>query len=123
VISNFSCKICKTFWLDIDKTKQNIIDAIANVDKSKLIVIANVTSRSKIDHLGIDQDNVIFKPVTLTKLKAILTKTASTSPELVEKAIQAQATQFDAKVRFDMMASKGDKKRGLELLDKLDTSV
>jgi len=32
-------------------------------------------------------------------------------------------TQFDAKVRFDMMAAKGDKKRGLELLDKLDTSV
>jgi len=29
-------------------------------------------------------------------------------------------TQYDAKVRFDLMASKGDKKRGLELLDKLD---
>ena len=28
-------------------------------------------------------------------------------------------TQYDAKTRFDMMASKGDKKRGLELLDKL----
>ena len=90
--------ICKTFWLDIDKTKQNILDAITNVDKSKLIVIANVTSRNKIDELGIDQDNVIFKPVTLSKLKAILNKTASTSPELVEKTVQAQATQFDAKV-------------------------
>jgi len=90
--------VCKTFWLDIDKTKQNIIDAVANVDKSKLIVIANVTSRSKIDQLGVNQDNVIFKPVTLTKLKAILTKTANTSPELVEKAVQTQASQFDAKV-------------------------
>jgi len=29
-------------------------------------------------------------------------------------------TQYDAKVRFDLMASKGDKSRGLELLDKLD---
>ena len=29
-------------------------------------------------------------------------------------------TQYDAKVRFDLIASKGDKKRGLELLDKLD---
>lgn len=29
-------------------------------------------------------------------------------------------TQHDAKTRFDLMASKGDKKRGLELLDKLD---
>jgi len=30
-------------------------------------------------------------------------------------------TQFDAKTRFEVMASKGDKKRGLELLDKLDS--
>jgi signal transduction histidine kinase/DNA-binding response OmpR family regulator len=90
--------ICKTFWLDIDKTKQNIIDAVANIDKNKLIVIANVTSRAKIESMGINQDNVIFKPVTLSKLKAILTRTASTTPELVEKQLQTQATQFDAKV-------------------------
>ncbi len=32
-------------------------------------------------------------------------------------------TQFDAKVRFDMMASKGNKKIGLELLDKLDKTL
>ena len=29
-------------------------------------------------------------------------------------------TQYDTKTRFDLMSSKGDKKRGLELLDKLD---
>ena len=29
-------------------------------------------------------------------------------------------TQFDAKTRFDTMASKGDKTKGLELLNKLD---
>jgi len=89
---------CKTFWLDIDKTKQNIIDAVANIDKNKLIVLANVTSRNKIDEMGINQDNVIFKPVTLTKLKAILSRTAEASPELTEKALQTQATHFDAKV-------------------------
>ncbi len=90
--------ICQTFWIDIDKTKQNILDAITNVDKSKLIVIANVTSRAKIDTMGVNQDNVIFKPVTLTKLKTVLTRTASTTPEVVEQTVQAQATQFDAKV-------------------------
>ena len=30
-------------------------------------------------------------------------------------------TQFDAKTRFDLLASKGNKTRGLELLDKIDT--
>jgi hypothetical protein len=29
-------------------------------------------------------------------------------------------TQFDTKTRFDLMASKGNRARGLELLDKLD---
>ena len=29
-------------------------------------------------------------------------------------------TQFDAKTRFDLMAAKGDKVKGLELLEKLD---
>jgi CheY-like chemotaxis protein len=90
--------ICKTFWLDIDKTKQNILDAVTNIERSKLIVIANVTSRNKIDDLGVDQDNVIFKPVTLSKLKSILTRTAEAAPELIEKSFQTQATHFDAKV-------------------------
>ena len=31
-------------------------------------------------------------------------------------------TQFDAKTRFDLMASKGNKIKGLELLDKLDNN-
>jgi len=31
--------------------------------------------------------------------------------------------QFDAKVRFELMASKGSKKEGLALLDKLDETL
>ena len=29
-------------------------------------------------------------------------------------------TQYDAKTRFDLMSSEGNKRRGLELLDRLD---
>ena len=32
-------------------------------------------------------------------------------------------TQFDAKTRFDLMASRGDKRKGLDLLDKLDENL
>ncbi|WP_295421356.1 ATP-binding protein [Sulfurovum sp.] len=90
--------VCKSYWIDIDKAKQHVIDTIANIDKSKLIVMANVTSRSKIEEMGIPQDNVIFKPVTLSKLKNILSKSASTVPELTEEALPALATKFDAKI-------------------------
>ncbi|AKF24397.1 histidine kinase [Sulfurovum lithotrophicum] len=89
---------CKSYWIDIDKAKQNIIDAVSNIDRSKLIVIANVTSRNKIESMNIDQGNVIFKPVTLTKLKEALIKSAESLPQLAEEALPTHATMFDADV-------------------------
>jgi signal transduction histidine kinase/CheY-like chemotaxis protein len=89
---------CKNYWIDIDKARQNILDAIHNMDKSKLIVIANVTSRDQVEKLGIDQSRVLFKPVTLSKLKTVLTSTASVAPQLIKEAAATQQTRFDAKV-------------------------
>lgn len=90
--------VCKNYWVDIDKAKQNIMDAVHHMDKSKLIVIANVTSRGKIEELGVDQSNVIFKPVTLSKLKDVLSKSTNTTPQLVEESLTVQQTKFDANV-------------------------
>jgi len=89
---------CANYWIDIDKAKQNILAAVGNIDKSKLIVMANVTSRKKIEEMGIPQENVLYKPVTLTKLKNILSRSATTAPQLVEESLATQATKFDAKV-------------------------
>ncbi|MDM5262891.1 ATP-binding protein [Sulfurovum sp. XTW-4] len=89
---------CKNYWIDIDKARQNMLDAIENMDKSKLIVIANVTSRNKVEALGIDQSNVLFKPVTLSKLKTVLNNTATIAPQRIEEAAAVQQTRFDAKV-------------------------
>ena len=90
--------ICKNYWIDIDKARQNILDAIGNIDKSKLVLIANVTSRAKIEALNVNQENVIYKPITLTKLKNILNKTANTTPQILEEATAGTATTFDAKI-------------------------
>ncbi|UPT77131.1 ATP-binding protein [Sulfurovum sp. XGS-02] len=89
---------CKNYWIDIDKARQNMLDAIENMDKSKLIVIANVTSRNKVEELGIDQSRVLFKPVTLSKLKTVLSHTATIAPQRIEEAAVTQQTRFDAKV-------------------------
>ena len=89
---------CKNYWIDIDKARQNILDAIQHMDRSKLIIIANVTSRAKIEEYGIDQSNVIFKPLTLSKLKTVLNNTANISPELVQESTARQQTKFDAHV-------------------------
>ena len=90
--------VCKNYWIDIDKARQNIMDAIQHMDKSKLIIIANVTSRNKIEELGIDQSNVIYKPVTLSKLKTVLSNTANITPQLIEETTATQQTRFDANI-------------------------
>ena len=89
---------CVNYWIDIDKARQNIMDAIHHMDRSKLIVIANVTSRNKIEELGIEQSNVIFKPVTLSKIKEVLNRTTTVTPQISDEAAVAQRTKFDAKI-------------------------
>ncbi|UFH58799.1 hybrid sensor histidine kinase/response regulator [Sulfurovum mangrovi] len=89
---------CSSFWVDIDKAKQNILDALHNIDKSKLIIVASVTSRNKVEELGIPQENVIYKPVTVTKVQELLSATAETKPQIIEEAVEKQETYFDASV-------------------------
>lgn len=89
---------CSSYWVDIDKARQNILDALHNIDKSKLIVVASVTSRNKVEELAIPQENVIYKPVTVTKVQEVLSATAETKPKIIEEAVEKQETYFDAKV-------------------------
>ncbi len=41
--------------------------------------------------------------------------------KLFDEFATVALTQYDAKTRFELQASKGNKQRGLELLDKLDS--
>jgi hypothetical protein len=41
--------------------------------------------------------------------------------KLFDEFATVALAQYDAKTRFDLQASKGDKQRGLDLLDKLDS--
>ncbi len=89
---------CKNYWIDIDKAKQDIIDASSHIDRSQLIIIANVTSRSKIEALNIDQEQVIYKPVTLTKLRNVLNRMAGTTTQVLNEAAAKSTTRFDANI-------------------------
>ena len=43
--------------------------------------------------------------------------------KLFDEFATVALAQFDAKVRFELMASKGNKNEGLKLLDKLDEAL
>jgi len=86
------------FWIDVDKAEQSIIDNIKSMDKSKLILLANLTSRDKIERLNIDQSNVLFKPITLSKIKDILNKSTNNTAKVLEEKNKKLQTKFSAKV-------------------------
>jgi len=89
--------LCKNYWVDIDRADEGIVDAIKNLDKDRVVAIANVTNKSKIESLNLNQGNVIYKPVTLTKLKAVLSHSTEDGPK-VEVVTDAISTKFNAKV-------------------------
>ena len=90
--------ICKSYWIDVDKAKDNILETIQHIDKSKVILIANLSSRPMIEKFEIEQSNVIYKPVTLTKLKTALSLSNDTKAKIIEEENAIESHTFDANV-------------------------
>ncbi len=93
-----SANSCSSFWIDIDNTTDEILNNIDHIEKSKLILLSNVTSRDKVEGMGISQDNVIYKPITLTKIKRVLNQTSSDTPQIIEETSKILATKFNANI-------------------------
>ncbi|GEM_PF-2501172 len=67
---------CKFCLIDIDKVEPEIIESLATANKSKLIVISKPTNKDKLEQLGLSEQNILFKPITLSKIKEILSKSS-----------------------------------------------
>ena len=92
-------KICKNYWIDIDKAKQSVIDMLPTIPKENLIVICNVTSRDKIEHLGLIQDNILYKPVSIRKIRETLISTSDVKPKEEKKEVNSKdGNYFNANV-------------------------
>ena len=90
--------LCKNYWFDIENVEQNILDSLHNLNKQDLIIIANVTSRDKVEALGVPQENVLYKPVTLSKVREILLRSTRTASEETVEKTAAEGNYFDAQV-------------------------
>lgn len=87
------------YLVDYDKLKESNSTSLVNaVDKSKLIVFSKVTNRDELQKMSLTMNNIVFKPVTLSKIKEILTKNKEVAND--EKATQAinLKAKYDAKV-------------------------
>jgi len=55
-------------FVDTRHTPDDVLTAIRNLDHNRLILISDVTHRNIAQEFGVDQDCVIFRPLTPTKL-------------------------------------------------------
>lgn len=86
------------FLVDYDKLNEtNSTSLINHLDKKKLVVFSKVTNRDELQKMGLTMNNIVFKPVTLSKIKDILTKDRTQVKEDKSQAINLKA-RYDAKV-------------------------
>ncbi|MEJ2437673.1 MAG: ATP-binding protein, partial [Sulfurovaceae bacterium] len=95
----FDQDVCKNYWIDIDKADPQIIEALPKMDQSKLTLLASVRSKDKIAKMGLNTQNIIYKPITFTKtqetLERSLNSETATSKTVAKKPIQK--TKFNAR--------------------------
>ena len=55
-------------FVDARHTPEEIMTSLRNLDRNRLVLISDVTHRNIVEQFGTDQDSVIFRPLTPTKL-------------------------------------------------------
>jgi len=69
-------------FVDVRHVPNDVLTAIKNLDHKRLIPIAEVTNRTVADDFDVDQESIIFRPLTPTKLVRVLeTKLLQHSPQ------------------------------------------
>ncbi|WP_457606482.1 ATP-binding protein [Nitratifractor sp.] len=100
LISHLSDNRCTTILVDYDNVSEEIRKAlIEHVEKERLTLLTRVTSRQEIEQFDLDNDRILYKPLTYTKLVNML---RSLAREKVEEAQVARTprihTRFHGKV-------------------------
>ena len=99
--SCYSKNQAEAYWVDIDKADESVYESLQTIDKAKLFVLSNVTSRSKIEELNISNDNVIYKPITVTKIQNALQhslKINNKIEDVIKEEVVKQSTIFNADI-------------------------
>jgi len=82
--------------LDADDVDDTMLHSLEKIDKSKLIVMTNITSRNIAGKFSISQENIIYKPLLPSKLEHMI----KTQTDQVETDLQINKTVMSAKSKF-----------------------
>jgi len=68
---------CQAILIDYDLAPKAIREALDHLPEEELFLMARVTSRSELEQYKLSNENVLFKPVTFTKILSMLQSIAS----------------------------------------------
>jgi len=95
-----SSKACNIIIVNYDKLEENKLSIISNFPQESLVLFVSSDKRSEIESSNIDQDNIVYKPITYTKLINILKEHSKDNTQLKQKIDQRPLlpTRFSGKI-------------------------
>ena len=83
--------------LDEDDIDDTMLHALDTIDKSKLIILASITSRNIASKLSLPRENILYKPLVPSKLEYLI----KTQTDQLDKDLQIDNTVMSTKSTFD----------------------
>jgi len=95
-----SSKACNIIIVNYDKLEEDKLSIISNFPQESLVLFVSSDKRSEIESSNIDQDNIVYKPITYTKLINILKEHSKDNTQLKQKIDQRPLlpTRFSGKI-------------------------
>ena len=63
---------CQAILIDYDRAPEKIREALEHLPEEDLFLVARVTSRNELEQYELPNENIVFKPVTFTKVLGML---------------------------------------------------
>ncbi len=82
---------------DISHASEDLLETLEHIDSKHLILISDISHRNVTDRFRIDQDSVIFRPLTPTKLVRAIESKQKDEEAPQEPKISVAKTVFNAK--------------------------
>ena len=84
-----SSKRCNVVIVDYDKAGEEIHNSIGKLPKDRLVLFVSSSKRAEMESTSINQDSIVYKPVTYTKLIEILKEYSKNNKQVETKVSKA----------------------------------
>jgi len=95
-----SSSSCNVIIVDYDKIDEDMLSNIDTFPSDTLVLFVSSNKRGEMENSNFNQDSIIYKPITYTKLIALLKEHSKNNQEIKQKVIKRTSlpTKFSGKI-------------------------